>query len=103
VTNEGGTVGDVSLGRYSTIIKPLSIRPRPDHHKPFVYTVAAGENLSAIAAKYHVTGDRSAVEHQPDGHGNGRDRRPVEHPPVPGIVITTKASDTFDSLGVKSR
>ncbi len=52
----GGGYGDVSMGRYSTIIKPVSIPTSAlVSHKPFVYTVAPGENLAAIATKYHIT------------------------------------------------
>src|SRR4029077_3546956 len=36
---EGGTAGDFSLGRYSTIIKPVSIpSSAPINHQPFTYT-----------------------------------------------------------------
>ena len=56
VSGEGGTVGDVSLGRYSTIIKPVAIPlSAPISHTAFTYTVASGENLKQIAAKFHVT------------------------------------------------
>jgi len=56
VVSEGGTVGDVSLGRYSTIIKPVSIPPSaPTNRVPVTYAVAAGESLATIAAKYGVT------------------------------------------------
>jgi len=52
----GGQVGDVSLGRFSTIIKPVAIPlAAPLVHTPTTYTVAAGEDLTAIATKYHVT------------------------------------------------
>src|SRR5258708_35372273 len=63
VVGEGGQGGDVSLGRYSTIIKPVSIPTSAAvNHKPFPYTVPAGENLAAIADKFHgaVAGLRRA-------------------------------------------
>jgi LysM repeat protein len=103
VTNEGGTIGDVSLGRYSTIIKPISIpTSAPINHKPFTYSVAPGETLSTIAAKYHVTvsqirwSNTNLMATETIATGDQ-----LNIPPVPGIVITTKASDTFDSLGGK--
>ncbi|HVH63027.1 MAG TPA: hypothetical protein VNA65_05460, partial [Candidatus Dormibacteraeota bacterium] len=44
VVAEGGQYGDVSLGRYSTVIKPVSIpTSAPISHDPVVYRVAAGE------------------------------------------------------------
>src|SRR5207247_4334014 len=53
---EGGESGDVSLGRYSTIIKPVSIpTSTPIRHQPFTSTVAAGENLRAITTNTHAS------------------------------------------------
>src|SRR2546429_2423969 len=43
MVGDGGQYGDVSLGRYSTVIKPVSIpTSAPVSRQPFVYTVAAG-------------------------------------------------------------
>src|SRR2546429_2851446 len=43
VVGDGGQYGDVSLGRYSTVIKPVSIpTSAPVSRQPFMYTVAAG-------------------------------------------------------------
>src|SRR5260370_6921993 len=56
VVSEGGTVGDVSLGRYSTIINPVSIPTAASiNPAPVTYPVAAGESLPTIAATYGVT------------------------------------------------
>src|SRR5260221_9627292 len=56
VATEGGTAGDVSLGRYSTIIKPVAIpTAAPMSHKSFRYTVQAGESPATIAGKFHVS------------------------------------------------
>ena len=103
VVSEGGTVGDVSLGRYSTIIKPVAIPlSAPISHAPFTYTVAAGENLKAIAAKFHVTvsqirwSNTNLISSDVVATGDQ-----IVIPPVPGIVVTTKASDTLDSLAAK--
>jgi LysM repeat protein len=103
VTSEGGTVGDVSLGRYSTIIKPVTIpMSAPTSHTAFAYTVAAGENLKVIAAKYHVTvseirwSNTNLISSAVVSTGDQ-----ILIPPVPGIVVTTKASDTLESLAIK--
>src|SRR6202521_2633742 len=103
VVSEGGTVGDVSLGRYSTIIKPVSIpTSAPINRMPMTYAVAAGENLTSIAAKYGVTVSQIRWSNTnliaSDSVATGQQ---IVIPPVPGIVVTTKASDTFDSLGAK--
>jgi surface antigen/LysM repeat protein len=103
VVGEGGSVGDVSLGRYSTIIKPVSIpTAAPINHQPFAYKVQAGETLSAIAGKFHVTVSQirwsNSDLYSTDSVATGQ---LIEIPPVPGIVIKTKASDTLDALATK--
>jgi len=103
VTGEGGYYGDVTLGRYSTIIKPVSIpTSAPVSHQPFTYTVAAGEDLSAIAAKYHVTVSElrwsNSNLYSNDAVATG-DQLVI--PPVHGIVVVVKASDTVDGLATK--
>jgi peptidoglycan DL-endopeptidase LytE len=100
---EGGEYGDVSLGRYSTIIKPVSIpTSAPINHQPFMYTVAAGENLKTIAARYHVTVAEirwsNANLYSNDSVATG-DK--IVIPPLHGIVVTTKATDTVISLATK--
>jgi LysM repeat protein len=103
VTGEGGIVGDVSLGRYSTIIKPVAIPlSAPISHAPVTYTVAAGENLKVIASKFHVTVSQIRWSNtdliSSDVVATG-DR--IVIPPIPGIVVTARASDTLESLATK--
>ena len=101
-TNAGGTVGDVSLGRYSTIIKPLAIpMAPPPSHIPFNYTVQPGETLATIAAKFKVTvsqirwsnSNLTSSESVVTGEN-------LVMPPVAGIVVTVNAGDTLDSLAL---
>ena len=103
VVTEGGTVGDISLGRYGTIVKPVSIpAAAPISHKALLYTVAAGEDLKAIAAKYNVTvseirwSNSNLITNDSVSTGDQ-----LVIPPIPGIVVTAKASDTIAALGVK--
>jgi N-acetylmuramoyl-L-alanine amidase len=103
VSGEGGAVGDVSLGRYSTIIKPVAIPlAAPISHSPVTYTVSAGENLKLIAARYRVTVSQIRWSNtdliSSDVVATG-DR--IVIPPVPGIVVTAKGSDTLESLAMK--
>src|SRR2546429_7246862 len=52
MVGDGGQYGDVSLGRYSTVIKPVSIpTSAPVSRQPFVYTVAAGAGLTGVPDK----------------------------------------------------
>jgi len=103
VATEGGTAGDVSLGRYSTIIKPVAIpAAAPLSHNPFGYAVQAGETLSSIAAKFHVTVNQIRWSNtnlfSNDSVSTGDQ---IVIPPVPGVVVTVKATDTLDALATK--
>ena len=100
---EGGEYGDVSLGRYSTIIKPVAIpTSAPISHSPVAYTVAPGETLTSIAAKYHVSVSEirwsNSNLYSTDTVSTGDQ---IVIPPVHGVVVTTKASDTVDTLATK--
>ena len=103
VVQEGGDYGDVSLGRYSTVIKPVSIPNQPVvSHMPVWYKVAAGETLTTIAAKFNVTvaeirwSNSNLYSNETVATGDQ-----IVIPPVHGVVVTTKASDTLETLGVK--
>jgi LysM repeat protein len=98
--NQGGNTGDVTLGRYSTIIKPVAIpNAAPASHFAFTYVVQPGDNLSTISAKFHVSVDEirwsNSNLYSSDSVVTG-DR--IAIPPVPGIVVTVKAGDTLESV-----
>lgn len=103
VSGEGGTIGDVSLGRYSTIIKPVAIPLSvPISHTSFTYSVAAGENLKIIAAKFNVSvsqirwSNTNLISSEVVATGDH-----IVIPPVRGIVVTTKGGETLQSLATK--
>lgn len=100
---EGGYVGDVAFGRYSTIIKPVSIpTTAPAPHTPLLYTVQSGETLSAIAAKFGVT--VSEIRWSNSNLFTNAAILPgmkIVIPPTPGLVITVKNGDTVASLATK--
>jgi LysM repeat protein len=103
VSGEGGFYGDVTLGRYSTIIKPVSIpTSAPVSHIAFAYTVTAGDSLDSIAAKYHVTVAEIRWSNTDlfsnDSIATGQQ---IVIPPVHGIVVTVTASDTVAGLATK--
>ena len=103
VVAEGGEYGDVSLGRYSTIIKPVSIpTSAPISHQPVTHRVAPGETLSSIASKYGVSVSEirwsNSNLYSTDTVATGDQ---IVIPPVHGVVVTTKATDTVESLGTK--
>jgi LysM repeat protein len=100
VESEGGTAGDISLGRYSTIIKPVSIpSSAPISHQPFTYTVQSGESLDSIATKFSVTVSQIRWSNSNlfsnDSVSTGDQ---IVIPPVPGVVVTVKGGDTIDSI-----
>jgi LysM repeat protein len=101
MVDQGGAVGDVNLGRYSTIIKPVAIpMSAPPTHLSSTYTVQVGENLSAIATKFHVTVSQIRWSNA-DNLTTTDAILPGEHlviPPVPGVAVTVKAGDTLTSL-----
>ena len=101
--SDGGTVGDVALGRYSTIIKPLDIpTSAPLSHKAVVYTVQAGQTLTEIAAMFHVSvSDIRWSNTDLISSASIATGQQLLIPPVAGVVVTTKASDTVVILGAK--
>ena len=101
---EGGIVGNVNLGRSSTIIKPVAIPiAAPESHAALSYTVQDGEDLSAVAAKFHVTAAQIRWSN-PDlltKTDKVQAGALLVIPPVPGVVVTAQAGDTVDSLATK--
>jgi LysM repeat protein len=98
--NQGGDVSDIYLGRFTTIVKPLSIPSQvPMAHTPATYTVADGEDLPKIAAKFNLT-----IEEIRWSNGILKDTDKVTTgvklsiPPTHGIVVAVHAGDTADSL-----
>ncbi|TME07228.1 MAG: LysM peptidoglycan-binding domain-containing protein [Chloroflexi bacterium] len=100
VVDQGGALGNVSFGRYSTIIQPVAIPTTTiASHTPSIYTVQVGENLAAIAAKFHVTVSQLRWSNSglfdSDAIVAGEQ---IVIPPVPGVVVTVKAGDTVQGL-----
>ena len=61
------------------------------------YTVALGDTVASIAAKFGVTSD--SIKWSNDLTGNGvRAGSKLYIPPVNGVVYTVKATDTVDSI-----
>lgn len=98
--NQGGQVGTLSLGRQGTILKPVDLPTAPTiPHNPFEYTVQLGDDLQSIATKHHLTVDMirwsnaslATTERLKIGDT-------LVLPPVPGVVVTVKRTDTVQSL-----
>lgn len=99
-TQQGGTVGDVSLGRLSTIIKPVELPSGPPvSHAAQPYTVLAGDTIKSLADKYGVTEDDIRASNQP--LFRGAEVKPGDEitiPPVHGFVYTVGQGDSVSSL-----
>jgi murein DD-endopeptidase MepM/ murein hydrolase activator NlpD len=93
-----GAVGDVSLGRDSVIIKPISIPTTPlVSRAPIVHVVAQGDTLESIARQFNLRW-RDIVWSNPGLRMPLTVGRPLKLPPVPGVVVVVKRGDTPASL-----
>jgi murein DD-endopeptidase MepM/ murein hydrolase activator NlpD len=98
--DEGRAVGDLSLGRDSVIIKPLSIPTSPlANHAPIAHIVASGDTLESIGRQFNLPW-RDIVWSNPGLRLPLTVGRPVRLPPVPGVVVVVRAGDTPATLAV---
>jgi murein DD-endopeptidase MepM/ murein hydrolase activator NlpD len=96
--DDGVTVGDVSLGRDNIIIKPLSIPTAPlVSHAPIVHLVMQGDTLDSIARQFNLPW-RDIAWSNPDLRTPLVAGRPIEVPPVPGVVVVVRPGETPTSL-----
>jgi murein DD-endopeptidase MepM/ murein hydrolase activator NlpD len=96
--SEGVAVGDVSLGRDSVIIKPVSIPTSAlVSHAPLVHVVAQGDTLESIGRQYNLPW-RYIVWSNPGLAIPLAVGRPLKVPPVPGVVVVVRRGDTPASL-----
>lgn len=100
VVSDGGNVGDVSLGRYTTIIKPVEIpTSAPASHVAVTYIVASGDTISSIASRFSV----SVSELRWSNSNLFTDDTVLPGmrliiPPTPGIVVSVQSGQTLQSL-----
>jgi LysM repeat protein len=93
-----GAVGDVSLGRDSVIIKPISIPTSPlVSRAPIVHIVLQGDTLESIARQFNLRW-RDIVWSNPGLRMPLTVGRPLKLPPVPGVVVVVRRGDTPSSL-----
>jgi LysM repeat protein len=96
--SDGGVAGDVSLGRDSVIIKPISIPTAPlVSRAPIVHIVAPGDTLESIGRQFNLPW-RYILWSNPGLRMPLTIGRPLKVAPVPGVVITVKKGDTAAGL-----
>lgn len=103
MVDDGGAVGNVTFGRYSTIIAPVGIpTSAPKSHVPTAYTVEPSDTLGSIAAKFKVTVSQlrwsNANLFTDPAIMPGQT---ILIPPTPGVVVTVKAGDTIASIAAR--
>jgi LysM repeat protein len=96
--DQGLAVGDVSVGRDSVIIKPLSIPTAPlVSRAPIVHIVVPEDTLESIGRQYNLSW-REVVWSNPGLRMPLTVGRRLKLPPVPGVVVVVKTRDTPASL-----
>jgi len=100
VVGDGGNVGDVSLGRYTVIIKPAEIpTSAPVSHLPTTYVTATGDTIGSIASRYGVTVSQlrwsNSTLFSDDTVLPGMR---IMIPPTPGVVVSVQSGQTLQTL-----
>ncbi len=92
-----GAVGDVTVGRDTTIIKPLSIPTLAlPSRAPILYKVKDGDTLAGIATSLGVP-YRQITWSNPGLRNPLAVGQVLRVAPVPGFVITVKSGDSLES------
>ncbi len=97
---QGGTVGDIALGRLSTIIKPVELPTGPPvSHYPTAYVVSDSDDLKSVADRFGVTADdlrwsNASLTKTDLIHGGDV----LTIPPVHGFVYTVQPGDSVSGI-----
>jgi surface antigen len=102
VVGEGGHVGNVELGRLSTVVKPVAIPVQaPPSHVASTYQVQNGDTVKSLAARFGVSANDIRWSNLAALKSLSRDVVPGQKiliPPTDGIVVVAKNGDTALSL-----
>jgi LysM repeat protein len=99
---DGGiAVGDLSLGRDSVIIKPISVPTTPLVSRvPIVHIVVPDDTLESIGKQFNLSW-REVLWSNPGLRMPLTVGRAIKVPPVPGVVVVVRTGDTPASLANK--
>ena len=99
--NVGAAAADISLGRDSTIIKPLSIPTSAlPKRTPILYEVAPGDTLDSVAKALNIP-FREITWSNPGLRLPLKAGLVLHLPPVPGFAVVVQRGDTAAGLAVK--
>ncbi|MGH7776668.1 MAG: CHAP domain-containing protein [Candidatus Dormibacterales bacterium] len=100
VIGQGGKVGDVTLGRMSTVIKPIAVpTSAPVSHAPITFTVHGRQTLAGIAARFNLTVDDIRWSNAAlSGSTSISSGEVLMLPPVQGVVVTVRKGETVNSI-----
>ena len=100
-TDAGGAVGDISMGRYTTIIQPVPIPTGalPDR-QPVTYTTRDGDTLDSIAAALKVP-TREITWSNPGLKLPIAAGITLHLPPVPGFVVVVRKGETLAGIAAQ--
>ena len=99
--DEGLAAGDLSLGRESIIIKPLSIPTSPlVSRAPIVHIIGRDDTLESIGRQFNLSW-REVLWSNPGLRMPLTVGRLIKLPPVPGVVVVVRNGDTPASLATK--
>lgn len=102
IMGQGGQVGNVQLGRTSTIVKPVAIpKSAPVSHTAVSYEVRDGEKLKDLAGRFKVSTDSIRWSNWTALKNTSKDvvkGQKIMIPPVDGVVVTVQQGDTPMSL-----
>ncbi len=99
--DDGLAAGDISLGRESIIIKPLSIPTSAlVSRAPIVHIVVPGDTLESIGRQFNLSW-REVLWSNPGLRMPLTVGRPIKLPPVSGVVMVVRTGDTPASLAAK--
>ena len=105
VGGEGGSVGNVQLGRTSTIIKPVAVPTAAARsHSAAAYTVAPGETVKSVATCFGVSEDSIRWSNFDALKSTEKDVSAGQQlviPPVNGLVVTAGDGDSAASLAAR--
>jgi murein DD-endopeptidase MepM/ murein hydrolase activator NlpD len=99
--DDGGSFGNVAMGRDSVIIKPVSIPMAAlPSHNVIAYRVKEGDTLDSIAKAFGVD-FREVTWSNPGLKVPLKVGQMISLPPVPGVVVAVKPGDSAFSLAMR--